>query len=217
MPSWLTEYLMPILMPQFGLTEQSQWPNCCNANFYETPADQTGFHTDDEPLFGLLHNPGLILSVSFGVEREMLFRPYFGPGQSTATSHHIKLAAGDLVAMEIWTQKHFHHAVYPPISSLTTAHKRFNLTFRYLNFHHIQCPCFHGDNAFSLPRMPIQNPDPSAAITFKLAIGDQTRRPAQGKLPPATPKRTHPHDSTPNDDPITDFDNDRPMDESENH
>ena len=207
-------------MPQFGLTDKAQWPNCCNANFYELPADQAGYHSDNEPLFGLLHNPGLILSVSFGVEREMLFKPDFGKDQATTTSHRVRLAAGDLVAMELWTQKHFHHAVYPPLTknAAPSAH-RFNLTFRFLNFHHTDCPHNCGNNAFSLPRMPILNPDPSAAHVFRRAIGNQTRRPAPGQLPRHPPfKRTHTRDSTSdiNDDPIIDCDDDRCWDESDN-
>jgi len=89
------------------------------ANLYRDGRDSIGFHSDDEPELGL--DP-VIASVSFGGEREIIFRHKWGEHGEV----RVPLRDHELLIMAGKTQKNWKHG----IQKASSAEPRINLTFR---------------------------------------------------------------------------------------
>lgn len=93
--------------------------NSVLANLYRNGNDRMGWHSDDEPELGL--NPSIV-SLSFGAERDFLFRPAKG-GQAQS----VLLGTGSLFWMRNQFQSIYKHAL-PARKRILE--ERINLTFR---------------------------------------------------------------------------------------
>ena len=126
-PVWM-EQLMTGLMPILGIHNESERPNSCNLNKYETGQEAVGWHADDEDLF---HSPGhkdvRIISLSLGSPRTFQLKSK-GKGSPIVS---IRLRSGDLCVMEGATQQHYLHRV--PVEDATGP--RVNLTWRWIVSH----------------------------------------------------------------------------------
>ena len=79
-PDWLSS-LMKVIMPQCGLPEQCQWPDCCNRNYYSTRSDAAGSHSDSEWMFYAEESPMTVISFSLiGTREFQLQEKRFGGG-----------------------------------------------------------------------------------------------------------------------------------------
>ena len=140
-------------MTQCGLSDETTRPNTCNLNYYEGAEDAVAAHSDDEPMFQGLHRPITIISLSLGGPREFELR--------TGTRHltRIKLQAGDLLAMEEYTQAHLKHAV-PRLSPTSSDDpRRINLTWRWLVKHQDGCMEAGQEPPPAPPRLPVIEPE----------------------------------------------------------
>lgn len=128
MPAWFLE-ITDEVSRACGLKER---PNSCNANLYQTGADNVSWHCDDEPLFDATGRDALIVSLSLGATRSFQLRPKDDPFEETL----VLLEDGDLCTMEGLCQKHYRHRV-PPEEDVVEP--RINLTWRWIVQHDDVC------------------------------------------------------------------------------
>lgn len=134
-PPWMTE-IMTVLMPFFGLLDQSEWPNCCNVNLYEDGSHAVGWHTDDEKLFQAKHRDAKVLSLSLGQQRRFEACYVWPQDEEERKVSLLHLGDGDLCTMEGMFQKHLLHRV----PKEDTPHgARINLTWRFVVWHAPEC------------------------------------------------------------------------------
>ena len=139
------------------ILSRDAWPNSCNANFYETGADSVGVHADLEELFEGAYRPITIISLSLGGTRQFELEANRGQG----SIERISLRAGDLLAMEEWTQTAIKHAVGRPGRSDEGRQDRINLTWRWLSKHLQGCPLAGHRAASSPPQLPVPTVSPA--------------------------------------------------------
>lgn len=92
----------------------------CFLNRYVNQSDSLGWHADDSPE---MDGKKPIAIVSFGVEREIWFRPYANPNDITK----LKLGHGSLCLMHAGMQKLFQHRI--PKASFACG-ERISMTYR---------------------------------------------------------------------------------------
>ena len=118
------QQLEATVMPHCGLTDPDSWPNSCNLNFYEQPADAVGPHADDEELFQGKHSPITIISLSLRGPRTLEIHT------RRRLLAKIPLHAGDMLAMEAYTQTEVQHAIAKLPANSDEDPRRINLTWR---------------------------------------------------------------------------------------
>lgn len=96
--------------------------NSCLANLYHNGSEGMAYHRDNEPE---LIRGATIASVSFGAERDFLFKH-----NTTNEVKRVFLESGSLLTMENETQDFWKHRL-PPTKKVHTP--RINLTFRCMN------------------------------------------------------------------------------------
>lgn len=96
--------------------------NSCLLNLYHSGKEGMGWHTDDEKE---LHESGAIASISFGAERNFVFKH-----KESKQRIPIVLQKGSLLVMKGTTQKHWLHSL-PKTTKVKTP--RINLTFRMVH------------------------------------------------------------------------------------
>merc|ERR1740123_613156 len=108
-------------------------------NLYENDAQNVGWHSDDENLFGGNVNDCRIISASWGVPRcfEVALKdrdhPSGRPSVYLNTMTSIKLCSGDLCSMEGLFQKHYSHQLAKGTTEESPpSNIRVNLTWRYI-------------------------------------------------------------------------------------
>jgi alkylated DNA repair dioxygenase AlkB len=113
--------ILAYVMPICGVNDEALWPTACNANFYKDGyyityedlyyyitnyrSSPLGWHEDNEPMHGPLHEPYAILSLSLGATRNFLIRET----RSRKVVSTIPLKHGDLVSMNGLFQSLFQH------------------------------------------------------------------------------------------------------------
>ncbi|CAE7196983.1 Alkbh3 [Symbiodinium necroappetens] len=108
-PPFMIE-LLRASMNYCGITNERDWPDSCNLNYYEDGGASVGWHADDESLFQGKHQDIRIVSLSFGQSRTFELRRNWPEGDELGVER-IVLSNGDLMTMEGMTQKHFQHRV----------------------------------------------------------------------------------------------------------
>ena len=91
----------------------------------------TGWHTDDEPLFGERGEAKLIASVSFGIRAHFKWK---GKSCSDGEASSCWLEHGDLLVMDGQCQDEIRHCTNP-----SSQPERINVTFRWIRRHVISC------------------------------------------------------------------------------
>merc|ERR1712039_340312 len=127
--------IMRVVMPFCGIALESEWPNSCNLNLYDTGCSSVAWHADDEALFNGKNQDIRIVSLSLGTARSFELRRNL-QNASSATERML-LSSGDLCTMEGMAQKHYQHRV-PPEGNAEGA--RINLTWRWIVRHAASCP-----------------------------------------------------------------------------
>jgi len=97
--------------------------NSCLLNLYHSGEEGMAYHSDDEKM---LKDEGAIASMSFGAERNFLFR-HKKAKENNVPTVSLSLEHGSLLVMQGATQKNWLHRL-PPTKKLMGA--RVNLTFR---------------------------------------------------------------------------------------
>ena len=117
----------PLLSPRCG---KKDVPTGVNLNQYAGPGSLIRWHSDNEPLFGPLYSPELIISLSSGnsVEFKVRRRPL---GEVPSS---IRLDHGDILVMDGLA----HRCCHCTASGLQGP--RVNLTFRWVAQHIASCP-----------------------------------------------------------------------------
>jgi len=133
-PPFMME-LLRASMHYCGITNERDWPDSCNLNYYEDGGASVGWHADDESLFQGKHQDIRIVSLSFGQSRTFELRRNWPEGDELGVER-IVLSNGDLMTMEGMTQKHFQHRV----PKERCEGPRINLTWRWVRKHHPKCP-----------------------------------------------------------------------------
>ena len=152
-PQWMPE-AMRVVMPKCGISDESEWPNCCNLNLYNDGSESVGWHADDEPLFQGKHRRARIISLSLGATRAFEIRD----NQEHAKTFSLMLKDGDLLSMDGLTQKHYLHQV----PKCPKAEPRINLTWRWIVCHAAGCRCM-SSTASAQAAVVADAPDPSNA------------------------------------------------------
>ena len=123
MPGWFRE--MTVLVAKACGLDESNLPNSCNANFYESGNEVVGWHADNEPLFQATKQDALIISLSLGATRTFAYRLNAQPSQV----FRLPLGDGDICTMEGLMQKHYKHAI---LKEGSVQASRINLTWRWI-------------------------------------------------------------------------------------
>lgn len=97
--------------------------NSCLLNLYHSNEEGMAYHSDDEKM---LQEEGAIASLSFGAQRNFLFR-HKKAKENNLPTVSLTLEHGSLLVMQGATQKNWLHRL-PPTKKLSGA--RVNLTFR---------------------------------------------------------------------------------------
>lgn len=148
-PEWLDDIEERVLREGCSL-ERHEWPNALNINFYETEDQNVGWHSDDEGLFRGTHQDCRIISASWGETRKFEIalkdkqNPLTGkPGIFRESLKSVQLKPGDLITMNGLFQKYYSHQLAKGAGAFQQpppAHKRINLTWRYIVQHKPYCP-----------------------------------------------------------------------------
>jgi alkylated DNA repair dioxygenase AlkB len=96
--------------------------NSCLLNLYHSGKEGMGWHTDDEKE---LHESGAIASLSFGAERNFVFKH-----KESKQRISMILQRGSLLVMKGFTQQHWLHSL-PKTTKVNSP--RINLTFRRIH------------------------------------------------------------------------------------
>ena len=128
-PGWLRK-ITNYVMEKIGWIENH--PNSCNVNLYEDGMDAVGWHCDDEELFQSKTNQAAIISLSLGSTRTFQFKHK----RDNSKFEQIKLKNGDILTMEGFFQKNFHHRI---LRDSTQTRPRINLTWRWIKKHEETC------------------------------------------------------------------------------
>ena len=132
-PEWMRE-LMQQVMPILGISDESQWPDSCNLNWYRGSRDSVAWHADSEDLFQGKRQAIRIISLSLGEGRAFQVRE--NRRDSLVVTQILN--DGDLCLMDGTFQQHYKHQV-PKTNGPAKA--RFNLTWRWIRQHKEGCPC----------------------------------------------------------------------------
>ncbi len=153
---------MDTVTPQCGLPDEAEWPDSCNINWYQDHQAGVPRHNDREALFDGANKEMTIVSPSLGATRTFQLLPMKGAEPLCAGA----LDAGDLVAMERWTQYYLKHAV--PEDRAHPCGMRINLTWRRIAKHTKGCTRRKiTPEAVPLAYLPVpmeEGPDPGGAV-----------------------------------------------------
>ena len=111
-------------------------PTAANLNLYGGSRSHVSWHCDDEPLFGGIGDPKLIVSLSQGssVTFKWKAKSCLDSEVSSCRLHH-----GDLLVMDGRCQDEYLHCTSPGL-----ADKRVNITYRWIRNHTSSCPLAAG-------------------------------------------------------------------------
>ena len=110
----------------------TEFPDCCNINWYKDGSHMVGWHADNEPIFGVRGQDTVIVSLSLGALRDFSVKL----AAPLASSVKFPLANGALCAMEGRFQTHYLHAVQ---KNFAVRSPRINLTWRWIRNHSRKC------------------------------------------------------------------------------
>ena len=104
--------------------------NSCNLNFYEHGGQALPFHADDEKLFETESGNITFASLSFGADRDFLFKHKF---ETDDLAKRMTLKQSMLLVMQGHMQNFFQHAIdrAPPVPFGEICW-RYNMTFRHI-------------------------------------------------------------------------------------
>ena len=107
-------------------------PTAANLNLYGGSRSFVSWHCDDEPLFGDIGEPKLIVSLSLGsaVTFKWKAKSCLDSEVGSCRLHH-----GDLLVMDGGCQDEYLHCTYPGL-----ADRRVNITYRWIRNHTPSCP-----------------------------------------------------------------------------
>ena len=111
-------------------------PTAANLNLYGGLRSCVSWHCDDEPLFGGVGEPKLIVSLSLGEAATFKWKAK-SCLDSEASSY--RLHHGDLLVMDGRCQDEFFHCTSPGL-----ADRRVNVTYRWIRYHTPKCPLAAG-------------------------------------------------------------------------
>jgi alkylated DNA repair dioxygenase AlkB len=140
-PEWISEIARNL---EIALKRPAGSFNCCNCNKYVKSKESLIWHSDNEPLFresdSFKNNcrDVFIASVSFGSERQFVFRQKYGSDKTP-----VCLKDGSVLTMEGLLQDSHEHTLMPGKKSDSEDSIRYNLTFRTICRHISSCPKFN--------------------------------------------------------------------------
>ena len=124
----LWERVAPFLSPWCG---KKDVPTGVNLNQYAGPGSLILWHSDNEPLFGPLNSPKLIVSLSVRNSVEFKVRRRAPRGVSSS----IRLDHGDILVMDGLAQSEYEHCTASGLQG-----PRVNLAYRWVAQHTASCP-----------------------------------------------------------------------------
>eukprot|EP00929_Paragymnodinium_shiwhaense_P099337 TRINITY_DN60954_c0_g1_i1.p1 TRINITY_DN60954_c0_g1~~TRINITY_DN60954_c0_g1_i1.p1 ORF type:complete len:432 (+),score=98.63 TRINITY_DN60954_c0_g1_i1:101-1396(+) len=119
--------------------DDSFQPNSCNVNLYRDGTDSVGWHSDNEDIFEMEYNDGLILSLSLGATRKFNMKRYPSTGMEQPHTTTLLMKHGDLCTMEGKFQRYYLHNV--PKNMGGVSGPRINMTWRWITKHNRESGC----------------------------------------------------------------------------
>ena len=111
-------------------------PTAANLNLYGGSKSHVSWHCDDEPLFGGVGEPKLIVSLSLG---DAVTFKWKAKSCLDSKVGSCRLSHGDLLVMDGKCQDEYHHCTSPGL-----ADRRVNITYRWIRNHASSCPLAAG-------------------------------------------------------------------------
>ena len=123
--------IAPLMKPWCA---EGEVPTAANLNLYRGWKSCVGWHSDNEPLFGVCGDAKLIVSLSLGSFAVFRWRRQSCPDDE---GHLCWLGHGDILVMDGQCQDEFLHCTDPGRDQ-----ERINVTFRWIKQHVSSCPSF---------------------------------------------------------------------------